>query len=292
LRPGAPLDLAGTLRRARRGGTDPTMRLADGWCWRASHTAAGPATVHLRTIGGEVEASAWGAGAEAALDAVPALLGLDDDGGFPTRTPHLAELARRFAGVRNGRTGDVCPALTASILEQKVTGTEARRSWAWLVRRLGQPAPGPVGLRLPPTPAALAATPSWVFHQANVERKRADTVRRAMSVAHRLAPLVDEPLAEAHRRLEALPGVGRWTAAEVATVALGDPDAVSVGDFHLKNIVAWALAREPRGTDERMLELLEPWRGDRGRVVRLLVLGGARPPRYGPRLAPKQFAHL
>ncbi len=86
-----------------------------------------------------------------------------------------------------------------------------------------------------------------------------------------------------------MPGIGPWTAAEVGVRALGDADAVSVGDFHLPNLVAYALAGEPRGNDARMLELLEPYRGQRARVMRLLELSGIRPPRYGPRLAPRRI---
>ena len=93
--------------------------------------------------------------------------------------------------------------------------------------------------------------------------------------------------APAYARLRAIPGIGPWTAAEVGMRAFGDPDAVSVGDFHLPNMVAWALAGEPRGTDERMLELLEPYRGQRGRVLRLLELSGVGPPRRAPRLSPQ-----
>ena len=85
---------------------------------------------------------------------------------------------------------------------------------------------------------------------------------------------MDLPLPEAYARLLAVPGIGPWTAAEVAVRALGDDDAVSVGDFHIPNLVAWALAGERRGDDARMLELLEPYRGRRALVVRLLELGG------------------
>ena len=92
--------------------------------------------------------------------------------------------------------------------------------------------------------------------------------------------------ATAAAELMRIPGIGAWTAAEVTFRALGDPDAVSVGDFHLKNLVAFALAGEPRATDEQMLELLEPWRGHRARVVRLLELSGVAAPRFGPRFSP------
>ena len=88
------------------------------------------------------------------------------------------------------------------------------------------------------------------------------------------------------------PGVGPWTAAEVTFRALGDPDAVSIGDFHLPNLVAFVLAGEPRGTDARMLELLEPWRGHRARVIRLLEASGLAAPRYGPRLSPRGIEGL
>lgn len=72
--------------------------------------------------------------------------------------------------------------------------------------------------------------------------------------------------------------------AEVARIALGDADAVSVGDYHVPHLVSWALAGEPRGSDERMLELLEPFRPHRGRVQRLLLASQIRPPAFGPRM--------
>ena len=95
---------------------------------------------------------------------------------------------------------------------------------------------------------------------------------------------------DARKRLSALPGIGAWTAAEVALVALGDADAVSVGDYHLPDQVAWALAGEPRADDARMLELLEPWRGHRGRVLRLLGAGAGAAPRHGPRMPLRSIA--
>ena len=87
-------------------------------------------------------------------------------------------------------------------------------------------------------------------------------------------------------------GIGPWTAAETARLALGDPDAVSVGDFHLPNLVCWMLSGEPRGTDERMLELLEPYRGNRGRVQRLLEAGGQTAPKFGPRTEVRSIAEI
>ena len=92
--------------------------------------------------------------------------------------------------------------------------------------------------------------------------------------------------ADAARRLRAVPGIGIWTAAETTARALGDPDAVSVGDYHLKDLVAYFMTGRPRGDDEQMLRLLEPWAGQRQRVIRLIEMSGLGKPRFGPRLAP------
>jgi len=286
--PVLPVDLRLTLFPVRRGRLDPSVRFEPTGVWRATSTPAGPATTHIRVsaAGGTATMRAWGPGAEWALEAFPALIGAgDDEAGFEAGAGLIGELHHRFRGLRIGRTGAVTEALVPSILEQKVVGLEARRSYARLVRGLGEPAPGPPGLFVPPHPKVLADTPSWVFHRADVERKRADTVRRACSYAHRLEETVAMSPGDARRRITALPGIGPWTAAEVAMVALGDADAVSLGDYHLPNQVAWALAGEPRGDDARMLELLEPWRGHRGRVLRLIGAGAGAAPRYGPRMA-------
>jgi 3-methyladenine DNA glycosylase/8-oxoguanine DNA glycosylase len=289
-----PVDLRLTLGLVRRGRLDPTMRIAGGEAWRATRTPDGPATTRIVAHGAEVIVRGWGPGAAWALDAAPALVGaLDDERGFVPADPVVDGLRRRLPGLRLCRTGAVVEAIVPSILEQKVIGLEARRSYAALVRTLGEPAPGPLpGLLLPPSPAVLARTPGYVFHRCNIERKRADAVRLAASYARRLEEAASLPRAEAYARLTALPGIGPWTAAEVGMVAFGDADAVSVGDYHLPNLVAYALAGEPRADDARMLELLEPYRGHRGRVIRLVMAGGPSPPRYGPRLALNPIAAL
>jgi 3-methyladenine DNA glycosylase/8-oxoguanine DNA glycosylase len=187
------------------------------------------------------------------------------------------------------RTGAVIEALVPSIIEQKVTGPEAFRSFGALIAKYGEPAPGPSDLLLPPKPETLAELPYWAYHPLGIERRRADTVKRACARAARMEEASSMPMADAYKRLRAIQGVGVWTAAEVARVALGDPDAVSVGDYHLKNQVAWVLAGEARATDERMLELLEPYRGQRTRAIRLIeACPGA--PRFGPRVKLRAIA--
>jgi 3-methyladenine DNA glycosylase/8-oxoguanine DNA glycosylase len=287
-----PLDLQRTLAPLARSPYDLTIRLAIGRAWRTTRTADGPATISLVHAGDEVRAEAWGPGADRALAEIPMLLGLDSEPDpIPAGHPLVHELARRHPGIRIVRSGAVLESLVPAILEQKVTGDEARRAMRGLIRSHGEPAPGPPEwrLRLPPAPATLAALAYYAYHPFGVERRRAELIRRVASRASWFEAIVDMPLVEAYARLTAVPGIGPWTAAEVGVRALGDPDAVSVGDFHLPNLVAFALAREPRATDARMLELLEPYRGQRARVVRLLELSGIRAPAYGPRLSPRRI---
>jgi 3-methyladenine DNA glycosylase/8-oxoguanine DNA glycosylase len=293
LRLAVPLDLVLTLRPLVRGPGDPTMRLTRTRAHRATRTPDGPAAIAIELAPGEVRAEAWGPGADRALADLPAVLGLDDDpSALVPAHPLVADLVRRLPGLRIGRSGAVMEALVPAILEQKVTGSEASRAFRGLVRAFGEPAPGPLGLTLPPAPDRMARLPYYGFHPLGVEQRRADTVRRAALRAEWLEAIVGLGPAAAEARLTAVPGIGSWTAAEVVARALGDPDAVSVGDFHLPHLVAWALAGEPRADDARMLELLEPYRGQRGRVIRLLEASGLAAPRFGPRMAPRSIAGI
>jgi endonuclease III len=288
----APLDLVATLGPLVHGRADRTTRLAPDEAALAFRTPDGPAALLLRLEHpGVVTARAWGSGAEHAIASAAELVGEEDRPElFDPQHAVLADLVRRHPGLRLPRTRRVLHTLVPTILEQKVTGTEAYRSYGSLLRRYGEPAPGPLALVLPPSPAALAALPYHAFHPLGVERRRADVIRRAAARANALESAPTG--AEAGRRLGSLPGIGQWTVAEVLRVAFGDPDAVSVGDFHVPNMVAWALAGEPRAGDARMLELLEPYRGQRGRAQRLLELGRIVAPRRGPRLAPRSIAAI
>jgi 3-methyladenine DNA glycosylase/8-oxoguanine DNA glycosylase len=278
------LDLRRTLLPLQRGRGDPTMRVGEREAWLATRTTEGVATLHLTIDGERLLAEAWGPGAARVLDDAPGWAGLlDDDRDFRAHHRVVAELRRRLRGVRLTRTGNTIEALIPAVLEQKVTGLEARRAYRRLAIAVGEGAPGPVDLTTPPDPAAVAAMPSYRLHPFGVERRRAERLIELCRRAAAIGAVASLPPDHARARLETFPGIGPWTAAEVARLALGDADAVSVGDFHLPNVVAWALAREPRGDDGRMLELLEPYAGQRGRVQRLLEAGGIRAPKFGPR---------
>lgn len=290
---GGGTDPALTLGALWWGPGDLAMQLWPGRAVRALRLASGPATLEITWRGDVAAARAWGAGASEALDLVPGLIGeLDDAPPLVAHHPIVVELARRLPGLRLTRGAPVIEMLVNSIIGQKVTGLEARRSQRMLLTRFGERAPGPLGLTLPPSPETLARTPYWAFHQLGLERRRAEAIRAAAAVAPRLEQIRAMPRDEGRRRLESVPGVGPWTAAETMRLALGDPDAVSVGDYNLPRQVCWVLAGERDGDDPRMLALLEPYAGQRARVVLLIERSGLRPARHAPRYAPRQIAGM
>jgi 3-methyladenine DNA glycosylase/8-oxoguanine DNA glycosylase len=285
-----PIDLAATLWPLAHGTGDPTVRIAPAEAWRATRTPSGPATVRLVSSPAAISVTAWGSGAGWVVDHAGDLTGVNDrPEELEPRHRLIAELVHRLPGLRLPATGRPFEALLPAICEQKVTGTEARAAFRGIVRTYGEPAPGPVRLRLPPAAAILAALPYYAFHRFGLERRRAELIRRCAELAPRLEGMSSGEVAALLIRV---PGIGPWTVAEVTRVAFGDPDAVSVGDYHIPGLVGWALAGERHADDARMLELLEPYRGQRGRIQRLLEAGGVGPPRRGPRMTPGNIATL
>ena len=337
------VDVRRTLSVQGRGRGDPTFKTDEaGAIWRTSLTPDGPATIRVLpgrpslqeaepiqagqpgqategTPGAttRVLAQAWGPGAEWLLDALPGILGLYDDiSGFaalvPDAHPVIRDAARRNPGLRIGRSGRLMEALVPAILEQKVVILEAHRAWQILLAKYGSPPPGPAprSMRVFPPPGTWRRIPSWDWHRAGVEGVRAETIIRAASVAGSLERLLALTHEEADRKLRTIPGIGVWTSAEARQRAAGDPDAVSVGDYHLKNVVGWALAGKDRSSDEEMLALLEPFKGHRHRATRLIGLnrgtgtpvgrpagsgtgiaryGVGGPPRRGPRMPVRDY---
>ncbi|MBB5513418.1 3-methyladenine DNA glycosylase/8-oxoguanine DNA glycosylase [Neomicrococcus aestuarii] len=295
--PCGPFDLARTLGVLQRGANDPTVRVSTGEAWLCFQYDGAATAVRVRHLsaGAPVEFAVWSSAAEAVADSLPRLVGAHDDWAafddpaFVDTLPRLVtEARRRHPGIRFPATGRVFDALVPAILEQKVTGMEARYAWAYLVNRFGTAAPGPVprGMKIAPTAAGWRRVPTWEWHKARVDYKRRDAILRCAHLGSGLDRLSDNPDAhEVEEKMRTVPGVGAWTAAEVLQRTHGSPDHISVGDFHLAHFVGQALTGR-RTDDAGMLELLEPWTGHRQRVVRMLGLSGAKNPSYGPRLHP------
>ena len=276
-RPGYDLNLKVSLLWVK------TSQRKRGVGWWATETPQGPASVAFRAVGGEVCADAWGPGAEWAIDRVPALLGgRDDPSGFQPRHRVVEDLVGRLGVPRIGTTDRWFEALATAAVYQRVVSADARTAVARLGRRFGAEAPGQCPLPLMPLPEAALTIPDHGYHRVGVDRARARVVRVAAKHAARLEALGDRPAAEAREWLQRLPGVGPWTAARTTGAAAGDPDAVPVGDLHVPKLVTYALSGATDGTDDSMLELLEPYAGHRGRVVRLVKAAGVGPPRHHP----------
>jgi hypothetical protein len=281
-----PCDPRRTLSVHARGPRDPAFRVdAAGGVWRTSLTPDGPATVRVTSGHAVMVAEAWGPGAARLLDTVPGQLGVYDDLDAFDPSPHavVARLAKTHEEVRIGRTDRVFEALVPAILEQKVVSIEAHRAWRFLLMKHGTRAPGPApdGMRVFPPPSVWRRIPSWDWHKSGIEFVRARTIMNAAVVAGRLE--------EHPEALETLPGIGPWTSAETRQRAVGDPDAVSVGDYNLPKAVGWVLAGRESTDDAAMLELLAPFAGQRHRVARLIELSGGRPPRKGPRMPVRDY---
>ncbi|MET0235429.1 MAG: DNA-3-methyladenine glycosylase 2 family protein [Kibdelosporangium sp.] len=289
-RPGFALDLGALLAPLGRGGGDPTFRRTTGGAiFFAANTPAGPGTLGVTRSGGDVVAEAWGDGADFLLSGLPDLLGdSDDDSGFVAHHDIVAEARRRMPGLRLGTCGRVWDVLVPAVLEQKVTSKEAWRSWRELCHRFGTVAPGPARLYVPPTPRALMSINDWEWHRAGVDGARRRALIAAAQVASRLERAVELRGAQGRELLRKIPGIGVWTAAEIAQRAWGDPDAVSFGDFHIPGNVGYALTGKPVD-DAGMLALLAPYAPQRQRAVRYIEAAGIVKPRRGPRFAPRDY---
>ncbi len=292
-----PRAVHSALSPFRHGRGDPTTQItppgAVGEFHRATHTPDGPGTIRLvwrradPSNAAVIDVDAWGPGGDWLIERADEMAGALDRGDPSLEhAPHVAvaRAARDGRHLRFGRSGDLYHELLPTIIEQRITSGEALRQWARLCRELGEPAPGPIpGLLTPPPASVLRRQPSWWFHPLGIERTRATTLIEVARHASKLWSWADLAPAEAERRLQLLRGVGRWTTGSVLGPALGDPDALCVGDYHAKNVVSWALHGRPRGTDEEMLASLQPYTGQRGRVLRLLGAAGITAPKFGPR---------
>jgi hypothetical protein len=181
----------------------------------------------------------------------------------------IAPLLRAFPGGRILPVPWLFDLACSVVLQQRVSFSEARRSWCAIARTLGTS--DAFGTAFP-RPETMARVPSWQWRDFGVDVQRARTLS---ALAHEEAsrPFLRPTLAfdDVRARLRSIPGIGPWTTEMILGFGAGDPDAVLVGDLHLPNLAAWAFARRPRGTDEELLGFLAAYPGQRFRVARLLI---------------------
>ncbi|MEY4401078.1 MAG: hypothetical protein RL072_943 [Actinomycetota bacterium] len=284
------------LTQLRNGFSDPTTRVmfssraarATVRIERAALTPCGPGSI-LFEVGAndEITGHAWGEGADWLWERATKLAArhqrcvLSEE--FFSHHRTVSQALRTSGLLHLPATESPYHEILPAILGQRITAAQAHAQWRRLCDTYGEAAPGPLNLRLPPTPERLKMIPSWEFHQLGIEEQRARTLHTAARYADYVDRTRDFSGPQAREALLKLPGIGVWTAAATVGISHGDPDALPVGDFHVKNTVAWALAGRARGTDEEMIELLHPYDGQRWRVVRMLESSGFSAPRYGPK---------
>jgi 3-methyladenine DNA glycosylase/8-oxoguanine DNA glycosylase len=258
----------------------------DGAWWWAATTPDGSATIAVSGSSGGVVGRAWGDGSDAMLDRLPRLVGATDDYSVTSGDKRVKDIFAATRGLRLGSTGDVHEAIVKAVIGQVVTGSEGHRSLRSLIRAFGADAPGPKqSLGVFPAAEVLAGLNYEEFHVHGIEARRAATIIEVSRRSKRLEEILTMDPSAAETRLLAVRGVGQWTAGIVMGQAYGDRDAIPLGDYHLPNLVAWALAGEPRGDDARMVELLEPYRPYRRHVLFAIKQSGIKAPKYGPRTA-------
>ena len=272
------------------GPRDPTTWVERRCIWRSTNTTEGSATYRVQWKPGVVVATAWGDGAELVLEHMPDLLGLNDKPEeFSTTDPFVSQLVKAHGVVRLSKGRRIIEELIGTILGQRVTTGEQFSAFRRIVFQHSERAPGPKKLWLPPCPTRLRKLRPFEIQGDDLDRKRAATVLRACVHYKKLDKRQHLPAEEVAAFLQKIPGIGPWTAIGTVIATHGWADGVIVGDYHIPHMVTFALAGEPRGTDERMLELLEPFKGHRQRVVRYIYRAGIRAPRYGARRASFAF---
>jgi AraC family transcriptional regulator of adaptative response / DNA-3-methyladenine glycosylase II len=156
------------------------------------------------------------------------------------------------------------------ILGQQVTVAAARTLTRRLVERFGEPVATPFAAlhRLFPSARTLAEADPEVIGKLGIVRQRvralqalATEVAQGRLVLHRAAPLVATMEA-----LQALPGIGPWSAQLIAMRALAWPDAWPASDIGILNALG---TRDIKQATEQA----EAWRPWRAYAVMKLWLG-------------------
>lgn len=259
---------------------DPTIQRGPMSFSRATITPEGPGVIHV-TWGreaGHVDVQTERDGGAWLLARAPGFIGAADDAsGFTPEDPVVRRLWSRFRGDRVGATGTVWHDLAWIITQQRIHRRDAAAQWRRLVQTFGEPCDE--GLLTPPDPDRLARTAPWSLRALGIDERRATALIAAARVAGRLHRLCDDDIDTAAAKLGSLPGVGTWTLACLRAFTWGDPDTVITGDSGIPSLIASTLVGEVRADDARMVELLEPYRPHRYRVLRLALAArtGRRP---------------
>jgi 3-methyladenine DNA glycosylase/8-oxoguanine DNA glycosylase len=265
----APVHFSRSFHLQQLGRFDPTAQLSPDCFRRAVFYRNEPAAVEICRDAGGLQVTAYGGHAQELLDET--VIGLEQDDSysdFATEDSGVFRLHKKYPGLRLLRVPWLYDMTCSAILQQRVRTVDAMRDWRRITLRWGTAAP--LGLHAFPPAQVLAQVPMHGLQQLGLDPRRARTLL-AFARELRFTRLKSTTsFAELRKYLSRIPGIGPWTTECVLGYGAGDIDAAIPGDLHLPRIVCYALAGEFSGSDERMMELLEPFRGHRFRIIRLL----------------------
>ena len=273
-----PVHFLRTFSLQRLGPYDPTADLSED-CFRKAFCYQGePAAVQVCRSGDSLEVSALGCDPDALLEET--LAGLEQDdcyATFATDDSGVFRLHRKNPGLRLLRVPWLYDVTCSAILQQRIRTVDAMRDWRRITLRYGSHAP--LGLRAFPPAEVLAGVPQFELERMGIDAKRAKALLRFAKEMQFVSLRPGVGFAQLRQTLLRVHGIGPWTTETVMGYGAGDTDAAIPGDLHLPHLVCYALAGETEGSDERMMELLEPFRGHRFRIIRLLYEARLNVPR-------------
>jgi 3-methyladenine DNA glycosylase/8-oxoguanine DNA glycosylase len=271
-------DFWGTLRFSRFGIGDPTTRLTNNTFNQARWYPSGPATLRLTLRQDTIELDAFGPGARDAAGSATRLLGITDIP--PQLIGHSAaeRISQMHRGIRLSRCASFSAQLVTVILQQRIEWQQAARQWRRLCKAAGDPAPCG-DLTLPPSFERLRDLTLLEFRKLNISEQQAKTIKEVGRIWKRIDGWAETSTQELRTRLSYVPGIGPWTTEMTLALYWAEADAVPLGDYALPHTVAYALTGRHRSDDKEMLDLLEPYRPHRGRLVRWIMGSNIAPPR-------------
>jgi 3-methyladenine DNA glycosylase/8-oxoguanine DNA glycosylase len=268
-----PLHFERTFSMQRLGAYDPTAESSHD-CFRKAFFYRGEtAALEFCRDGDGLRVTAYAADAEALLKETLAGLAQDDlYTSFATEDLGIWRLHRSLPGLRLFRFPWLYDMTCSAILQQRIRTVDAMRDWRRITKRWGSQAP--LGLMAFPKAEVLAMIPAFELRAMDIDLQRAQTLLRFARESQFVPLKAHLDFAGLRQRLLRVVGIGPWTTETVLGYGAGDADAAIPGDLHLPRVVCYALAGEFHGTDERMMELLEPFSGHRFRIIRLLYASG------------------
>lgn len=260
---------------------DPTAESGANLFRKAFFHRGAPATLEFQREPEGLLVTAYAPEAEALLE--DTLIGLTQDDryrSFVTGDSGIWRLYRSQPGMRLLRFPWLYEMTCSAILQQRIRTVDAMRDWRQICQRWGTAAP--LGLRAFPSADRLSRVAQFELQALGIDAQRTRTLLR-FAQESRFVPLkTTMSFTEIRWHLLRIPGIGPWTTESVLGYGAGDVDAAIPGDLHLPHLTCYALAGEIPGSDERMMELLEPFRGHRFRIIRLIYASRLTVPRSTP----------